>query len=282
MSQNKIRPAGIAAFFIVLLCMPLGHAAMILMEHFLQEAALKCVAFLLGGVGIGIVVLGIFFRNDNLATLCGYIGGLLVWTGWIEFTYVFFARSLNVAPLVENGEVVTKPEYLLLMSSVGFWAVVSLFYILKLRSGCHFYLWIQKRLRINPDIDNQPPNGNKSVTTFMETIMLLWSCYLLLMFAYDESLLGTNHPVTIFIAVGCLIWSLWLVVRLVRINALGRAIRYALPTVIIFWTFVEVMGRVGWLKEVWIEPMRYKSVMVSMLLALVLFVVGGIMIRKRK
>lgn len=49
MSRNrslfKFSWIGIAAFFIVLLCMPLGHAAMILMEHF-DYAKFACDLFM--------------------------------------------------------------------------------------------------------------------------------------------------------------------------------------------------------------------------------------------
>lgn len=62
---------------------------------------------------------------------------------------------------------------------------------------------------------------------------------------------------------------------------MGRAIRYALPTVIIFWTFVEVMGRIGLLKEIWVEPIAHKTEIIIMVLMLVILI-AGFMIHKRK
>lgn len=280
MFRSKFSWIGIAAFFIVLLCMPLGHAAMILMEHYFDDGLLNLMAFLLGVLGLGLTVWGMRIKNDNTATLLGFFGGLLVWTGWIEFLYVYFAQKLNVAPLMENGEVATKPEYLLLMSSVGFWAIIMLFYILRLRSGCSFYCWIQSKLRIAIKEQVAQTGGNKSMTTFMETNILLWSCYLLLMFAYDDTFLGDRHPATISIAVGCLVWSVWLFVRLIQIKSMGRAIRYALPTVIIFWTFVEVMGRIGLLKEIWVEPTAYQTEMIVMAVTLFAIIVAFVLYKR--
>lgn len=268
MFRSKFSWIGIAAFFIVLLCMPLGHAAMILMEHCFDGGLLNLMAFLLGVVGLGLTIWGMCMKNDNAATLLGFFGGLLVWTGWVEFLYVYFASKLNVAPLMKNGEVTTKPEYLLLMSSVGFWSMIMLFYITRLRSGCSFYCWIQSKLRLSIKEQAAQTGENKSMTTFMETNILLWSCYLLLMFAYDDTFLGDRHPATIAIAIGCLGWSVWLFVRLIQIKSMGRAIRYALPTVIIFWTFVEVMGRIGLLKEIWVEPTAYQTEMTVMAITL--------------
>lgn len=121
---------------------------------------------------------------------------------------------------------------------------------------------------------------NKSMVTFMETNMLLWSCYLLLMFAYDETFLGDRHPVTIAIAIGCMVWSVWLFVQLVQIKSMGRAIRYALPTVIPFWKFVEVMGRIGLLKEIWVEPTTYKTEMIVMAITLLAIIVGFVLYKR--
>lgn len=282
MNTNKFGWTGAAAFFIVLLCMPLGHAAMILMEHWFEGGELYLAAFLLGVVGIAMTAWGVRTKSDNIATLLGFFGGLLVWTGWVEFVYIYFANELNVAPLVEDGKVVTKPEYLLLMSSVGFWAIIMVLYVARVSSGCSFYCWIQSKLRIPIKERSTPMGANKSVVTFMETVMLLWSSYLLLMFAYDKSILGDKHPVTIGIATACLLWSIWLFVRLLGIKSMGRAIRYSIPTVIIFWTFVEVMGRIGLLKEIWVEPTTYKTEMTIMLVMLITVVAIGVFRKKAK
>lgn len=281
MYPNKFRWIGVSAFFIVLLCMPLGHAAMILMEHWFHGSTLNLMAFLLGLTGLFITIGGSRMKSDSLATFSGFFGGLFVWTGWVEFLYIYYAKKLHVSPLIENGEVVTKPEYLLLMSSVGFWAIIMIFYIFRTRSACSFYCWIQSQLGIEKKLSTTQLTTNKSMITFMETNMLLWTCYLLLMFAYDESFLGERHPMTLCIAVGCLIWSVWLFVRLLKINAMGRAIRYALPTVIIFWTFVEVMGRIGLLKEIWVEPIAYKVEITSMLVMLLTLIISYVFYKRR-
>lgn len=273
---------GLSAFFLVLFCMPLGHAAMILMEHWFDGTMLYGVSVALGAVGMGIMFAGTRVNNENTSTLLGFFGALLVWTGWIEFVYVYFAVKLNVQPLLADGKVVTKPEYLLLMSSVGFWSILMLLYALKLKNGCPMYCWIQQKLHILSSGCCSVVSKNKSVTTFMETNMLLWTSYLLLMFAYDESFLGERHPLTLIIAIACLIWSGWLMKRLLKIRQLGYAIRYALPVVIIFWTFVEVIGRIGLLKEIWIEPMKYKGEMYVMLIAFILVILSSVIRRFRK
>ena len=61
---------GFAAFMIVLFTMPLGHAAMIIMEKTLGESYLTPAAFLLGLVGAALAVWGFYMKNENAATFC--------------------------------------------------------------------------------------------------------------------------------------------------------------------------------------------------------------------
>lgn len=249
---------GILSFLIVLFAMPLGHAAMILMEKMLGHELVYIAAFLLGWLGIILLLTGIFSRKETSATFGGLFGGLLVWTGWIEFGYVYFANRFGVRPLVENGEVVTKPEYLIMPSSIGFWAIIMLFYMFSTKSGCNFFNWIQRRLHYGNERQRlQPVVRNSAMTTFMELNILLWTCYMVLLFSYDKEFLGDRHPVTMLIAFGSLAWSAYLFINLLKIKQLGYAIRYAIPTVIIFWTFVEILGRWDILTEIWVEPSRY-------------------------
>jgi hypothetical protein len=106
----------------------------------------------------------------------------------------------------------------------------------------------------------------------MELNMILWTNYLLLLFCYDENFLGSHHPVTIFVAIGCLVGSFFMMRRLVKIPVWGRSLRFAIATVIVFWTFVEVLGRLNIMKEIWIHPLEYKVEMISILVSFLLAV----------
>lgn len=270
---------GILSFIIVLFMMPLGHAAMILMEKILGHNLLYLAALLLGVIGVGLLVLGIYSKKEITATFAGLFGGMLVWTGWVEFAYVYYANRYGVQPLIENGEIVTKPEYLIMPSSVGFWAIIMLFYIFSIKSNCVLFTWIQDKLHYGtakkavsdeqPVSRLQPVVRNHAMTTFMEMNIIMWTCYIVLLFVYDERFFGDHHPVTSIIAFGSLAWSIYLFVKLLKIKKLGYAIRYAIPTVIIFWTFVEIMGRWDMLKEIWVEPSHYWMEMTVMLVAFV-------------
>ena len=100
---------GITSFLIVLFTMPLGHALMIFMEHVLSSTALHYAAFTMGAVGLVMVIIGVFAKGDTRQTLWGLFGGLLFWTGWVEFIYVYYAHRYEVQPLLNAaGEVVTN------------------------------------------------------------------------------------------------------------------------------------------------------------------------------
>lgn len=273
---------GIVAFLIVLFTMPLGHAAMILMEKIFGHDHVFHVALLLGFVGVAMLFAGMITKKDSSATFWGLFGGLFVWTGWIEFAFVYYANRYGVPPLMENGEVVTKPEYLIMPSSIGFWAVFMIYYFVGTKSGCLFFRWFQEKLKIKNVVELKSNTRNVALTTFNEMILLLWTFYLLLLFSYDSNFFGDRHPVTYIIAFGSLLWSLYLFFKLLKIKEMGYAIRYAIPTVIVFWNFVEIIGRWNFLNEIWIDPMHYWLEMTLILLVFVVFMFIGFVGNRKK
>ncbi|OWR78128.1 hypothetical protein SJDPG11_01170 [Porphyromonas gingivalis SJD11] len=58
---------------------------------------------------------------------------------------------------------------------------------------------------------------------------------------------GDRHPVAYVVAFGSLFCALYLFARLIRYKRTGSAIRYAVPTVIIFWNFVEILRRASFI-----------------------------------
>jgi len=266
---------GIIAFLIVLFTMPLGHAAMIIMEKSFGHEYIYQAAVIMGIIGFGLVVWGTIINKEANSTFLGLFGGLFIWTGWIEFAYVYYANRFGVEPLIVNGEVVTKPEYLIMPSSIGFWAIIMMFYFLSSKSGCKFFNWFQQKLKIRNAVKLQPVLHNFTMTTMMELIALLWTFYLVLLFAYDSNFFGDRHPVTYIIAFGSLLWSGYLFIKLMRITKMGYAIRYAIPTVIIFWNFVEILGRWNIFKEIWVEPGKYWFEMLLIFSVFIILVVIG-------
>lgn len=275
MTTKEYTGKALASFLLVLFTMPLGHAAMILMEHWLAPGPLHVCAFLLGLAGLIITIIGVFVKGDLKQTLCGLFGGLLFWTGWVEFLFQYYADRFGMQPYVDEltGKV-TQPEYLILPATFGFMMMFLLLYMFSIRSGCNFFNWCQKKLfgSRRDIIVARPITRHTSIVTFMELNLMMWACYVLLMFCYDTEFLGDTHPVTLAIAVGCLIVSMFIFLKQLRIASWGANIRMSIATVLTFWTLVEVLGHIGIMKEIWLEPTEHVGVMTALV---VLFVALG-------
>ncbi|MCO6465045.1 MAG: hypothetical protein J5I53_00360 [Bradyrhizobiaceae bacterium] len=263
---------GFFSFLVVLLLMPIGHSIMVLNEVLLHEFMYW------GAVGMGIVGLAMLVwgikRNSHttFATLMGFLSAVLIWTGWVEFSFVWIANKNNVSHLMVDGEIATKAEYLVMLSSIGLLATITLYYLFS-RNNCSMFVWLQRVLGFRKDIVSQSGFRKPfAVTTFSETIMIIWFFYILLLVVYDEQIAGDTHPATHLVAWGSLIWSIYLITRLFKIQTFDYAIRYAIPTVVIFWNFIEVMGRWNTFKEVWVHPLEHwvELVLFTVLLAALL------------
>jgi len=264
---------GIATFFIVLFTMPLGHALMIIMEKTMTPHAVNWAAFWMGVVGIVMTIYGIFVKGDTKQTLLGLFGGLLFWTGWVEFLYVYYAHRFGVQPLYDAaGNIVTKPEYLIMPTSLGFFVMFMMLYIFSAKTGCYFIEWIQKKLLHNKKVEVQlkPMAHHSSLVTFLELNVMMWCGYLILLICYDDHFLGDRHPVTIALAIVCLVASFYMMRYQLKIKTWGYSIRYAISTVIVFWNFVEIVGRWNWITEIWVHPSEYKTEMITMLIVFIL------------
>ncbi len=264
---------GVFSFLLVLLLMPFGHALMVLNELLLTHHKLIG-AFLIGVLGIGLLIWGLIRNDKNTsATILGLLAGIFVWTGWIEFSFVWIAEKLKVPGLIEKGEVVTKPEYLIMMSSFGLLATFFIFFLFT-QNRCTFFNWLQRMFSFRKTLKGNVLDYRPlALITFIETIMVLWTFYIVLLLVYDKDIAGDDHPATYFVAFGSLFWSAYLFLRLIKIPKFDYAIRYAIPTVIIFWNFVEVIGRWNLMKEIWVYPVEHWLENLMILMMLVIFIV---------
>jgi len=90
------------------------------------------------------------------------------------------------------------------------------------------------------------------------------------MFCYDKNFLGDHHPVTFLVGLGCLVGSLFMFKRQLYLASWGANIRMAIATVIVFWTPVEILGRINFFKEFWTEPQHYIFELSSILVVFII------------
>ncbi len=252
---------GLLAFAIVFVVQALGHTVMIVMEevwpgpgYVLQSA------FALGAVGAVMLFYGMRSRSEVAATWLGFWAGTLLWTGWIEFSFVWAGDFLGVQDLMDPnvaGEIATKAEYLVMMSSAGV-LLATLFPLLMNReTKCNMFAWFQRNLRLRTGKPSHGYERNFGYITCLETIYVIWFCYLVLLFIYDDNILGDRHPVTYSIFFVTTAWSLYLINRLRQMWKVTTAIRYAIPTAIIAYSAYEIVGRWNLFADIWVEPGKY-------------------------
>ena len=215
----------------------------------------------MGAVGLLMVIVGVFVKGDARQTLLGLFGGMFYWMGAIDFLFMYYANRFGTQAQLDpvTGEIVSRPEYLLLPATFGFWAMTMMLYLFCTRNGCNFLNWWQRLFfgRHKKEIAARPMTRHTSIVAFMEVVTMLWTCYLLLMFCYDERFIGDHSPVTLLVGMGGFIGSLFMFARLLRYPAWGMSLRYGYATVIIFWIGVEVFDRIHVLEGLWAAPLEH-------------------------
>ncbi len=266
--ENKLvslmyRPpfVGLFAFLIVFVVQALGHTVMIVMEDvwpgsdYIYESA-----FAMGLLGAVLLFLGMKNQKEVAATWYGFWAGTFLWTGWIEFSFVWAGNYLGVPDLMDPnvpGEIATKAEYLVMMSSLGILGATLVYFTLNPETKCNFFKFFQRNLKLSTGRPQRGYKRNFAGITALETIYVIWFFYLVLLFLYDESILGDRHPVTYVVFFLMVTWAVYLFQRLMRFWKVTTAIRYGIPTAIIAWTAVEIGGRWHLFTEFWERPQDF-------------------------
>lgn len=249
---------GLFAFLMVFILQGLGHTQMVLMQRLFGEEHVIAAAIVMGIVGTAIVYWGVRRNDDeNLATWLGFIGGTLIWDGWVEFSYVFYAMHLGLPPLIENGEVVTKAEYLMMPSSIGVLFSSLVFFFFNRETRCNAFRWLHRNLHLQIGKPTLGYQRNVSTIVAMETIYVIWFFYVFLLVIYDKRILGDDHPAMYGILFVFVVWSVYLLNRLRKFTRVTSAFRYGIPTAIIAYNVAEILGRWNMYADIWIEPEKY-------------------------
>ena len=251
---------GLLAFVIVFVVQALGHTVMIAMENIFGEAYVYQSAFAMGALGAVLLFIGMKHPGEVAGTWYGFWAGTLIWSGWVEFSFVWSANVLGVPDLMDTrvpGEIATKAEYLVMMSSIGVCLGVLVPLMLNRETKCNMFVWFQRNLGMRTGKPSRGYERNFAAITSLETIYVIWFCYLVLLFVYDENILGDHHPVTYAIFFVNTVWAIYLFQRLVQMWKVTTAIRYGIPTAIIAWNSVEIAGRWHLYTEFWEKPEEF-------------------------
>jgi len=248
---------GLLAFIVVFITQGLGHTLMVLVEQFFGSNYQYQAAFILGLLGSILLFIGMKNDKEVPATWLGYFAGFFLWTGWIEFSFVFYAEYLNIVQILPDGSINKFPEYLVMQSSIGVLMTSLLYFFFNRETKCNFFRFFQRNMKLSTGRPTRGYKRNYAAVTAMETVYVIWFFYIVLLLLYEDSFVGDQHPLTYAFFFINTSWSLFLVYRLSKFWNVTRAIRYAIPTAIIAYTSYEIIGRWGILVEFWVYPQEY-------------------------
>ncbi|HJP05010.1 MAG: hypothetical protein QF483_06635 [Gammaproteobacteria bacterium] len=252
---------GLLAFVIVFVVQALGHTVMIVMEevwpgeNYIYESA-----FSMGMLGAILLFIGMRSDKEVAATWLGFWAGMCLWTGWVEFSFVWAGDFLNVPDLMNPdmpGEIATKAEYLVMMSSVGILGATLAYFLLNPETKCNFFHWFQRHAKLKTGKPSKGYKRNFAAITALETVYVIWFFYLVLLFLYNEDIAGDRHPAAYVFFFLNTIWAVYLFQRLIKFWRVTTAIRYGIPTAIIAWNTVELAGRWNLFTSFWERPQEF-------------------------
>ncbi len=252
---------GLLAFVVVFIMQGMGHTIMIVMEEVWPGPGyVYQSAFAMGLVGAVILFFGMKSKNEVTATWLGFWAGTLLWTGWVEFAFVWAGEFLAVPDLMDPelaGEIATKAEYLVMMSSIGVLAATLVYFLLNPETKCNFFLWFQRNLKMKVGKPTKGFKRNFAAITALETIYVIWFFYLVLLFLYNPDIAGEDSVAAYVFFFFNTIWAVYLFNRLMKFWKVTTAIRYGIPTAIIAWNTVELMGRWNIYVSFWEKPQDF-------------------------
>ncbi|MFZ1624224.1 MAG: hypothetical protein WAU48_05490 [Gammaproteobacteria bacterium] len=262
---------GIMAFVATLMFIPIGHALMVLTEQIFGAEYRYTAAFGMGVVAIYMLWTGVRLRKEAIGTWLGFIAAILIWTSWVEFAFMFYGRVLYGVPAqIQDGMIIRKPEYMMMSAAVGIMGTSFFYYFFNKDTRCNLFVWLHRKLGMNLGERSSGRDRNFAAITFMETVFIMWFGYTAQLAMFDPSMLGPDHPITYAAFFICLVWGLYLFIRLMKYRRVSSAVRYAIPITLILWSDVELMSRWGMLTEVWLEPGKFIGQMVAIVVGCIL------------
>lgn len=258
----------------------LGHTLLVLQRQILTvgTAADTVVSMMLGIAGIVLVWTGLK-RPENQATLCGYLGGNLIWIGIFEWTWEYFSHWLRIEPVTDQGMMILSPGLLMIQTTSLLVIALLIFLGANKDTRCRMFMWFHRNFRLRPGRQTPGYQRQHARNVAWETVFLIWFIYIVAITINDPRIIGYDTPAAMAITVGFVIWGIYLLTKIARIRGVGAAFRYAIPTGNILWLPIEAFSRWGLYPEVWVKPREYPALMSFILIffalsAAVLYLTG--------
>lgn len=251
---------GLLGLAVGFLTQPLGHAAYMVNAMTFGAAANYSAA----GIGVlGFLVIWQGLKREELAaTWLGMLGGWLVWLGWFEQAFTFFARlyqvpAYAVEPEVAGGYVATPGANMLQATVTMMLALFLIYGLFNLQTKCNLMRWLHRNLRFSP---GQPTSDNQrsfARITALEVLFVTWFCYLFWLYAIYLGTRGTGAGIIMALYAAWTAWSVYLIWKCTQQVRMAAALRYGIGAGIVLWGSVEMPAHFGAYREYWLHPAAY-------------------------
>ncbi len=272
---------GLLGLGVGFLTQPLGHTTYKVIETWAGDA-MYIVAFLVGVLGLTLVGRGL--KHDELkATWMGLLGGWLLWIGWFEYSFKFFAelyavKGFTVEPDVAGGYV-AAPQANMLQATVPIMAALLLVYgLFNLQTKCNFMRWFHRNLRLSPGMPTPDNKRSFARITAMEVLFVTWFCYQFWLYVIYFGTRGVGLNVVMGAYAVWSLWAAYLIYKTTQQIRMAPALRYGVGAGIVLWGSAEMPAHFGAYREYWLYPFEY-PVFNSILTALF---IGGLVIAARR
>lgn len=213
----------------------------------------------LGFVGFALVWAGLK-RPEVQACVLGYLGAILMFTGFFEFTFALFGEVFALAPVRDpaSGAVLLTPG--LQINEASFFILLPLFLLFyaNRQVRCNMIVWLRKHLRMDTGAPTESSAGRpyaRIVAT--EALFIIWMIYAISLVVMDPRVFGPTHWVAMGVYSWFFVWPVYLTYRLLKIKAPGAALRYAIPVGVLYWTWIETMASMDLITEYYLLPIEY-------------------------
>ncbi len=234
---------GLLSFVFVLLVMPIGHAFMVLTEKY-ANAYLVHTAVALTVLGLAMIAATRWVEDEAWQSFWGIVAGTFVWTGGVEYGFLFAARRFGV-PTVHG----TSGEYMLLEYTAGLVLGLVAYLLYQESVRCTLVLWLRRKLPLMRGPVAAGPVHNYGPRAAFEAFSILWFFYVVMLIAYD---LGVHSWATYLLFITSLGGGGYALYRLYHQRGWGMSLRYAFPTVNLVWMGVEIVAKWKVFTEPWI------------------------------
>lgn len=269
---------GLLGLTVGFLTQPLGHTVYKVNLALFGDYAVYS-SITMGVCGLLLVWRGLA-QEELKATWMGMLGGWLLWMGWFEYSFKFYAELYAVPgfPVEEDGYVAAPQANMLQATLPIMLALFVLYGMFNRQTKCNFMRWFHRNLGFSPGMPTADSQRSFARIAAMEMLFVTWFCYLFWLYAIYLGTRGTGLWIIMGLYVAWSVWAGYLIYKSAQQIRMAAALRYGIGAGIVVWGSAEMPAHFRAYREYWLYPAEY-PLFNSIVAAL--FVVGLILVARR-